>query len=157
MYFQTKTLNCRVYASVVMLTCFMMFFQHDIHGCLTGNREVAGWVINSAVDMIGRWHEQSKGEESELGRWVAAPTCKCFLSVKAGEVSGMNQSARTSCFDSLAGLGKVSSCNVIFTMQWSSFKKFLRTCLLVLFFFMVHLCMSFPWCSDFHNLKIVTY
>jgi len=117
MYFQTKTLNCRVYASVVMLTCSMMFFQHDIHGCLTGNREVAGWVINSAVDMIGRWHEQSKGEESELGRWVAAPTCKCFLSVKAGEVSGMNQSARTSCFDSLAGLGKVSSCNVIFTMQ----------------------------------------
>ena len=67
MYFPTKILNCRVYASDVMLTCSMMFFQHTIHSCLTGNREAFGCVINSVVDLIGRWHEQSKGEESELG------------------------------------------------------------------------------------------
>lgn len=64
MYLQAKFLNCRVYASDVMLTCSMMFFQHAIHSCLTGNREAFGCVINSVVDLIGRWHEQSKGEES---------------------------------------------------------------------------------------------
>lgn len=32
-----------------------------------GDWEFFEGVIDSSVDMIGRWHEQSKAEESELG------------------------------------------------------------------------------------------
>ncbi|EMS61406.1 DNA-binding protein EMBP-1 [Triticum urartu] len=88
-----ETENKQLMIPVVNMVQRRSWVDHDISvtvaKCCGGGGVVnLDGVIDSSVDMIGRWHEQSKAEESELGRWVAASTYNCFVSVRAGKRIG---------------------------------------------------------------------